>query len=363
MDGIKYSLLDASAGKLNVTVKGNVVTFGYPCTAIDKCTPYVVSLIRGVYLMSLWGAQGGGAHAGNSDTFMDDSGGKGAFVSGQIKINQKSKFFFYVGSKGEDLRTQEKNVLCKGGFNGGGNGAFDIDEYGGESNSGGGGASDIRLIGDDTIQGLKSRIIVAAGGGSKYAWADYLETGNKKDGSTFTYSSIAGDAGALKGFAYGDFVSPGTQTTGSFGKGMDGISIGKYLVGDGGSIGGGGGGYYGGSHIDESLLQYYTKISSAGAGGSSFVSGCKGCNAVTRLPINEVIHSNQSIHYSRILFSNIIMKDGNESFISPFGNSENGHHGNGAISIKLIARFYQYTIVRINEYYFIIIAFMFIICS
>ena len=338
IDDISYSLLDSSKGTINVTKKGSTLTFNYPCSNIMTCTPYVVNVPHGVYRMSLWGAQGGSAHTWNSDVFLEDSGGKGAFVSGKINVHHDSKFYFYVGGKGEDLRTKDANAFGHGGFNGGGNGGYDVGEEFGESNAGGGGASDIRLIGEDNTEGYKSRIIVAGAGGSKLAVFDYNSSEKDDKGVTYYTSSIPGDAGTLEGFSTNYFTVPGTQTTGCFGKGNHGVNIDHVITQKGGSIGGGGGGYYGGDHINISNVGYIRAIEGAGAGGSYFVSGCRGCNAVSRLPVNQVVHTKQSIHYSGYKFFDIIMKSGKDQFNTPDGVSETGHHGNGAISITYISK-------------------------
>ena len=338
IDDISYSLLDSSKGKLNVTKKGSTLTFNYPCVSTITCTPYVVNVPRGVYRMFLWGAQGGSSRTLNKLTYQEDTGGRGAFVSGKINILRDTTLHFYVGGKGEDLRTGNVNAFGHGGFNGGGNGGYDVNEEFGESNAGGGGASDIRLIGEDNTEGYKSRIIVAGAGGSRLASYTFSQNITDDKGVSYLISSIAGDAGALEGFSTNDFTIPGTQTTGCFGKGNHGVNIDHVITQDGGSIGGGGGGYYGGDHISISNVGYIRAIEGAGAGGSSFVSGCRGCNAVSRLPINQVVHTKQSIHYSGYKFFNIVMKSGKDQFNTPDGISETGHHGNGAISITYISK-------------------------
>ena len=111
MKGIEYSLINKSSGKINVSENGKSLLFKYPCESTVYCTQYKVIIPRCVYRVSLWGAQGGDVHAGNSQTMMKDSGGKGAFVSGKIIVRKKSTFFFYVGGKGEDLTSTAINVF------------------------------------------------------------------------------------------------------------------------------------------------------------------------------------------------------------------------------------------------------------
>ena len=349
MDGIKYSLFNKSAGISNVTKQGNKLIFNYPCTSSIYCTPYEVILIPGIYRMSLWGAQGGSAHKSDTAVLIEDSGGKGAFVSGKIRISHDTKFYFYVGGKGEDLLSIEANIIAKGGFNGGGHGGYDVGETGGESSAGGGGSSDVRFINEDSIEGYKSRIIVAGAGGGRLAYNDfhYLRTDDKNQ--VFNATCFAGDAGALIGFAEGNISIPGTQTTGCFGKGENGVNIDHKSTINGGSIGGGGSGYYGGSHIDVKTIGYLSSLESGGAGGSSFVSGCKGCNAVARTPINEVLHTNRSVHYSRYVFSEIKMNTGKDKIKDPYDKDEIGHHGNGAIALTYISKFYPMSCNRSHQ--------------
>lgn len=335
MSAIGYKLFDTNAGIANVTQKGNIFTFNYPCKSTIACTPYVVSLSKGSYKFSLWGAQGGNSRKLNSEEMQNDAGGKGAFLSGIIKLRTDKTMYLYVGGKGEDLTSIDANAYGRGGFNGGGDGGYDVDENKGESGSGGGGSSDIRLVYGDTIEALKSRIIVAGAGGS--AFADQ-NVGTIKDSNDnyFLLSYIAGDAGAIEGYSNSNLTLPGTQTNGSFGKGMNGISFSPPKIEKRGATGGGGGGYYGGYHIDESSIGSTKYISTAGAGGSSFVSGCSMCSAVKESPLDSIEHSGKGTHFSGLSFTRIVMKSGKETFASPSEQLETGHHGNGAISIQCI---------------------------
>ena len=96
---------------------------------------------------------------------------------------------------------------------------------------------------------------------------------------------------------------PGTQTSGyKFGIGQNG-----YGVGSSNGVAGSGGGYYGGTTSD------YADNCEAGAGGSSFVSGYDGCEAILEESTeNNIIHSGQKIHYSKKEFQNIKFLNGNE---------------------------------------------------
>ena len=92
----------------------------------------------------------------------------------------------------------------------------------------------------------------------------------------------------------------------------------------------GGGGYYGGgSSID---------IGAGAGGGSSFISGYFGCDAIAENSTKgKIYHTGQSIHYSNITFVNTVIKNGNETFIKPNreGN-EPGHKTTGNVVITVI---------------------------
>ena len=318
-------------GVSKATIQGNVAKFDYPCTSTTTCKPYTVFFFPGRYQFELYGAQGGDGRFQNTVDIRKDSGGKGAYVSGVLNIIKGTTMFFYIGGKGEDQTSTAKGSYGIGGFNGGGNGGADTCENTGpESNAGGGGATDIRLINSQSYKGLKSRIIVAAGGGSG------ISTNTKPKG---------GAGGELIGNAPTAFVIPGSQNSGSFGKGQNGISIGCLTISEtvyftGGSTGGGGGGYYGGSTLKyEQLPTTKQYIETSGAGGSSFISGYRGCNAVQydKKETSTIIHTGRRYHYSGYVFKKPIMMSGLKTFHKP-GSTETevGHTGNGFIVITYI---------------------------
>ena len=109
----------------------------------------------GWYKIELWGAAGYGS-----------SGGKGAYVSGIIFLEDNDYLYFYVGEQGKSSGTAFNSGTTKGG-----------------------GATDVRLISGDwnDTDSKNSRIMVAGGGGS------------------------AGNGGAIAGQG----SSPGTQTVGN----------------------------------------------------------------------------------------------------------------------------------------------------
>ena len=118
-----------------------------------------------------------------------------------------------------------------------------------------------------------------------------------------SYGTAGGAGGGLKGLTNRTRSKPGTQTSGyKFGIGQDG-----YGVGSSNGVAGSGGGYYGGTTSD------YADNCEAGAGGSSFVSGYDGCEAILEESTeNNIIHSGQKIHYSKKEFQSIKFLNGNE---------------------------------------------------
>jgi len=245
--------------------------------------------VNGVYKIELWGAQGGG------------SGGAGGYTSGYLNLISEDEFYVYVGS------TTSNGT---GGYNGGGSVTGNV--------YGGGGSTDFRTISGvwNNTESLKSRIMVAAGGGGK---------GNGYAGG------IAG--GLTGGNGTGDDPGYGaTQTSAGTGNSSTGGGNGGFGFGGTGGwgsegLGGGGSGYYGGSSGAG------TNNNGSGGGGSSFISGYKGCNAIN----NDGSHKGTPIHYSDIAFSTPIMKAGNQEMPTHDLNStQNGNIGNGYARITLV---------------------------
>ena len=240
----------------------------------------------GVYKIECWGASGG-----DSDEY---KGGRGAYVSGVIYF--QSNLFLYISPGGQG----RLNNLAA--FNGGGRG---VTHYGVLQPSGGGG-TDIRTKAND----LYSRIIVAGGGGAAIFYNN-------------TYEADGGDAGGLVGY---QGIPTGSNKSNSRPP-FAGSQVGS---GDGGSFGiggsgkscGGGGGYYGGGHS----YDVRNSLSSA-SGGSSFISGHEGCLWVNRMT---------SFADSGFYFTNTTMYDGRDSFLSPTGENETGHTGDGYVRITLL---------------------------
>lgn len=119
------------------------------------------------------------------------------------------------------------------------------------------------------------------------------------------------NGGGLKGLTNRTRSVPGTQTSGyKFGVGQDG-----YGTGDSDGVAGSGGGYYGGTTSD------YADVSEAGAGGSSFISGYSGCDAIAENSTeNNIVHTGQSIHYSNRSFIDGVILDGKSTQIEKMEN-------------------------------------------
>lgn len=109
---------------------------------------------NGYYKIECWGASGG--NAGSA------IGGKGAYTSGIIYLSKNEEIWAYVGEQGKNGVVS--GSAMDGTFNGGGP-CGGTNAYG--TLSTGGGATDIRLIDGEwnNFNSLKSRIMVAAGGG------------------------------------------------------------------------------------------------------------------------------------------------------------------------------------------------------
>ena len=281
-------------------------TFNTPCT--------------GIYKIEAWGAQGGNTSA---------TGGKGAYTSGLIRLSKNKQLFIHTGGQGASSPAGKAQSVA-GGYNGGG-------QTGGQdccnrSFGSGGGATDIRLeetAWNNTL-GLRSRIMVAAGGGGSYSGNnDVTAVNNGGYGGDLIGGNGTQSGSQTNTYCYGE---GGTQTKGgsittncyhqytgtaSFGQG----------TGVAGAGTGGGGGYYGGARSGH--------IASAG-GGSSFISGYYGCDAI--VSASSTSHTGQSIHYSGMKFTNSTMKTGNESMPNTSGSGdETGHSGNGYVKITLVS--------------------------
>ena len=287
-----------------------------------------ICLFPGLYRFELWGASGDDENHSYS---------RGAYVSGTIRFNEITDLYLYIGQHG---RKGAPNS-----FNGGGAGS--------QKGYSGGGATDIRLIPNKTgyIESLLSRIIVAAGGGGTARNVEYIDEiidntsdnsnaggligykgelrWNRTHGHGVTITSAEGATQTKEGLNGECFVS---NCDSNYPQPTDG------KLGTGGNAnniwgGGGGGGYFGGGagYVQGGII-------GGGGGGSSFVSGCVGCVALSvESTFDGIIPLESNEHYSGKVFSDIVMKTGNDEFTSPQGDIEKGHFGNGAIRITLIS--------------------------
>lgn len=262
----------------------------------------------GTYRIELWGASGG-----NVGTYL---GGKGAYTSGYIALKKGQVLYVYVGGKG----TNSDN----GGYNGGQALRTGQSTFG----ASGGGATDVRLIGGswDSFDGLKSRIMVAAGGGG----ANYRNV--TSDSDQMLYGSGNGGAGGGivgypgEGVSYRDttgayashgtysYGTGGTQTSGGGKQGIDSLTGAKKTYVITGGFGkalssstvlaqsGGGGGWYVGGCSDNA----------AAGGGSSYISGHPGCQAINSLATtSETNISHKAVsEYDSFVFNDTTMIDG-----------------------------------------------------
>ena len=242
------------------------------------------------YKFELWGAQGG------SDTTLWQ-GANGGHTSGKLTLSANTKLYIYVG--------QNNNTANSIAFNGG---------SGTSGGHPGGGATDIRLVNGtwSNFDSLKSRIMVAGGGGASYYNTNGY-AGGLIGGTASLYSNIGGTGGTQ--------TSPGVAN-----KEVDCAEAAKFGVG--GTCGGGGGGYYGGAG---SAYQF-----GGGGGGSSFISGYSGCNAISASSTEtNIIHTNSSTHYSGYVFKETKMLSGNETMPSHDGTTSMvGNTGNGYAKVS-----------------------------
>ena len=289
--------------------------------------------IKGTYKIEAWGASGGDVTI-NDVTYQ---GGLGGYTSGTINLEKNQTLYIYVGSSPSNY---------EGGYNGGAKGGSGTDgKY-----TGGGGATDIRIVNGNwnDFNSLKSRIMVAAGGaGTGYYGSEIIGgaggglngyQGTLKSGGVIDKNHIISTAGNQTSGGIGCF-NCGTAN-GKFGNGYFGFST---YTGYGYGTGGGSGYYGGGSGSDTA-----NNVSS-GAGGSSFISGHNGCDAIKKESTEDnIIHTGESIHYSGLYFTNTVMIDGNGyNWTTEKGNylkmpshvdntTMTGNHGNGFARITMI---------------------------
>ena len=241
----------------------------------------------GTYRIQLWGAQGG------SSSYA--LGGAGAYTAGNVALTDGQKLYIYVGAMPQKIEVA---------YNGGAASANIA------YSRSGGGATDVRVtpgLWNDT-QSLRSRIMVAAGGGGTSAYSTTGAVGGYG-------GALTGGPGILAGSGTYTLPGGGTQTSGgTAGIGTATASAGTFGTGGANLNGGGagGGGYYGGGGGT-----VCTTCSLTGAGGSSFISGYTGCNAVNA----SGTHTGTPNHYSGLIFNTMTMSAGNVSIPTQDGAS------------------------------------------
>lgn len=291
----------------------------------------------GTYTMECWGASGGAGMV-NAKSFTNGPG-KGGYTYGEISLNESTDLFIYVGGRGGDMlynsSTKRTYQDAPGGWNGGGLGAYDRADDDGDG--AGGGATDIRLESAgsgstwNTFSSLKSRIMVAGGGGGGGYRVHHGGCGGNTTGGKAWYQE-SGQSKVLL-----STIDPGSQTSGyKFGQGQDGRNNPSVTNN---TSAGGGGGYYGGqAHQNSPGLS--SNSGYPAPGGSSFISGYSGCNAIkegaTSADGGDSNHTGSPNHYSGKVFSNGNMIDGDNSMPNYSGSGTiTGNSGNGYCRITL----------------------------
>ncbi|MDD3048646.1 MAG: glycine-rich protein [Bacilli bacterium] len=302
---ITYTVSDLVGNEATPVIRTiNVFEYNYAYSYVASAQTFTVPY-TGSYTVELWGAQGG-----LLNTFI---GGKGGYTKGTINLTKNQVLYIYTGG------------AYTSAYNGGGVGG---NSYG----AAGGGATDIRTVGgvwNDTT-GLRSRIMVAAGGGG---------AGNRGDGYGDGDGGIGGGLTGGRGLyvnvtvSYGAFPgNGGTQTAGgnifeynnTAGIVPAAANSGTFGIGGGTGTVGGGGGYYGGGGFAHG----------GGGGGSSFISGYTGCNAIN----SSGVHTGQPNHYSGLVFTNGVMLNGGNTMPKPNEGTETGHSGHGFAKINYISQ-------------------------
>lgn len=263
--GVTYTLKNADrlrqgTNKITLTVTDGVKTVDYLFKVFREETTfevhdfsYVASAqewtvpATGNYIVELWGASG-------------EKNAYGAYTKGVISLTKGEKLYIYTGqaaSTAGSATAFNNGTGSSGGWNGGG-------------------ATDIRLTGGawNNFASLKSRIMVAGAGGS---------------------GTTPGAAGGLTGYS-GKGTAGGTQTK----FGSSSYTASSFGIANGGCTGGNG--YYPGGG---------SACATGAGGGSSFISGHDGSNAIAESSVSgKIVHTGQSIHYSGYKFTDTLMIDG-----------------------------------------------------
>ena len=290
----------------------------------------------GIYKVELWGSSGNEIRYSNFEVI---DPGLGAYTAGNIILNKGQNLYIYVGSERFNASIGSGETL-------------------------GGGATDIRISDGNwhLFSSLKDRIMVAAGGGGGFLSTNTSNRSPGHGGGLIGYDASAYYTG-LNGMLDSYSGHGATQhlvgksgnielTVGSY-KALNyhivegGFGLASYGIDDNGReyASSGGGGYYGGGHGVHPGSTW-----PGGGGGSSFISGHSGCDAIkSESTENNIIHTGQSIHYSGMYFTNTVMIDGagynwttkKEKYVGmPTHDGTStmaGNSGNGYAKITLIS--------------------------
>lgn len=287
-----------------------VTNFSYSTNAAQT---YTVSG-NGIYKIEIWGNQGR-----SSITNGDRSGwgGKGGYTAGEIELTANDVLKIYVGQYnfGSNYVT---------GWNGGGCSGGPWGEC-----SPGGGSIDVRFkemkgiydfklldtatdsnpfIGLTGIEATDPRIIVGGGGGGNAGFT----------GGSYTKAGVGGYAGGLVGEGSRRWIKSNNQYIPADDKSGKG---GTQTQGGAGGTAVGGNGYTGGAGTGGNAGRFYNGATGGGGGGG----GCWEQNIGASGGGSSHVHSK--------LFTNIVLKAGNETFKSPTGEDETGHTGKGLVRI------------------------------
>lgn len=249
--------------------------------------------VAGNYKIQCWGASARGC---------------GAYTCGTISLTANKVLYIYCGQVGLN---GSSTPITTWRFNGGGG---HLQVSGDKNNNTGAGATDIRTTKGNwnDFESLKTRIMVAAGAGGSIT-ATYPGHGG---------TTTAPKAGICTNIADNHTIDGPTQISGyAFGYGQHGDNT--SLTSDIGRAGGGGG-YYGGYAQD-----IY------GTGGSSFISGHSGCNAIaSNSTSTNIIHTGKAGHYSGLVFTDTAMCGGGDSMPLPYQDDYGiGYNGGNGVCI------------------------------
>jgi hypothetical protein len=291
---LQFSLGDPSKGSLQINRNGSSYLLKYPCSSGSSCTFYETTLPKGIFLLELWGSQGGNTNAGGV-------GGKGGYSRGILNLTKETKAFIHIGGQPANTTGGVYNYMqIYGGYNGGGGSVQNSDC------NGSGGGTDIRLN-ENT---LYHRLIVSGGGGGGYTSTSYT-------------SYYAGAGGGLEGQAsgYGPSTNAGKREKGGEGGYIgSGGTHGSFGLGGnhGGRSAGGGGGWFGGGGSSNNAG------TTGGGGGSGYV-----FNSTSYKPEGFKLTSEFYLIEGTTI-------QGTQLFLSPEGITETGHIGHGSVRITVL---------------------------